>query len=92
MDIRVCSCKLLISIIGSSKLTVEADFHPMLQAYVNLGYVRKCSHISPHLHITLTRLTENEFITADITGNMLTEWNLAALPGGNLILRFKCDT
>ncbi|KAF8187910.1 hypothetical protein K438DRAFT_1764618 [Mycena galopus ATCC 62051] len=45
-----------------STLAVEADFHPMLQAYVNLGYV------------------QNEFITADITGNMITEWNLAALP------------
>ncbi|KAJ7830307.1 hypothetical protein B0H14DRAFT_3464910 [Mycena olivaceomarginata] len=45
-----------------SKLGVEADFHPMLKAYVNLGY------------------QQNEFITADITGDMLTEWNLAALP------------
>jgi hypothetical protein len=37
------SCKPLILIIGSSKLGIEADFHPMLKAYVNLGYQRECS-------------------------------------------------
>jgi hypothetical protein len=43
----VSSCKPLILIIGSSKLGVEADFHPMLKAYVNLGYQRECSNIFP---------------------------------------------
>ncbi|KAJ7929636.1 hypothetical protein B0H13DRAFT_1963549 [Mycena leptocephala] len=47
---------------ASSKLTVEADFRPMLKAYVN------------------TMSIQNEFAMADITGDMLNEWNVVELP------------
>ncbi|KAJ7318509.1 hypothetical protein DFH08DRAFT_971258 [Mycena albidolilacea] len=49
---------------------VEADFHPILKAYVNTGYV------------------QNEFITADISTDMITDWNLAALP---LVFNWKFE-
>jgi hypothetical protein len=48
--------------------------------------------LSPTPRTTFTRLSENEFITDDIPGNMFDEWNLAALPGENFILRLQCGT
>jgi hypothetical protein len=81
--------------IDSSRLTVEADFRPMLKAYVNTMSIREYSrafrysahHMYASHHVCFS---ENEFAMADITGDMLNEWNVMELPGENCILRLKC--